>query len=249
MPRCSCIGAICFWWAFPARERPRSGASSPGGWARPSSTPTSSSSSALGVSIPTIFEIEGEASFRDREEAVLADLVARTGHRARHRRRRRAAPRQSRAAEDQRHRRLHARRAADALGTHPPQPPPAAAQHRPTSSGASWSSTASATPLPRGRRHRRRVRARRAWCASRRASTPPPPVVQPVMITVDVALGERSYPIAHRQRPARRAPASTSPRGFRRAARSSSRTRWWPRTGSRRCARASAAPASRRRCC
>jgi len=33
----------------------------------------------LGVSIPTIFEIEGEASFRDREESVLADLVARTG--------------------------------------------------------------------------------------------------------------------------------------------------------------------------
>lgn len=33
----------------------------------------------LGVSIPTIFEIEGEASFRDREEAVLADLAARTG--------------------------------------------------------------------------------------------------------------------------------------------------------------------------
>jgi shikimate kinase len=33
----------------------------------------------LGVSIPTIFEIEGEASFRDREEAVLADLTARTG--------------------------------------------------------------------------------------------------------------------------------------------------------------------------
>jgi shikimate kinase len=33
----------------------------------------------LGVSIPTIFEIEGEASFRDREEAVIADLVTRTG--------------------------------------------------------------------------------------------------------------------------------------------------------------------------
>ena len=30
----------------------------------------------LGVSIPTIFEIEGEAGFRDREEAVLADLTA-----------------------------------------------------------------------------------------------------------------------------------------------------------------------------
>ncbi|MEP7207500.1 MAG: shikimate kinase [Casimicrobiaceae bacterium] len=33
----------------------------------------------LGVSIPTIFEIEGEAVFRDREEAVIADLVGRTG--------------------------------------------------------------------------------------------------------------------------------------------------------------------------
>jgi shikimate kinase len=30
----------------------------------------------LGVTIPTIFEIEGEAAFRDREEAVIADLVA-----------------------------------------------------------------------------------------------------------------------------------------------------------------------------
>ena len=29
----------------------------------------------LGVSIPTIFEIEGEAGFRDREEGVLADLT------------------------------------------------------------------------------------------------------------------------------------------------------------------------------
>jgi shikimate kinase len=34
---------------------------------------------ALGVTIPTIFEIEGEASFRDREEATLAELVLRTG--------------------------------------------------------------------------------------------------------------------------------------------------------------------------
>lgn len=33
----------------------------------------------LGVSIPTIFEIEGEAVFRDREEAILTDLVQRTG--------------------------------------------------------------------------------------------------------------------------------------------------------------------------
>lgn len=33
----------------------------------------------LGVTIPTIFEIEGEASFRDREEASIAELVQRTG--------------------------------------------------------------------------------------------------------------------------------------------------------------------------
>jgi len=33
----------------------------------------------LGVTIPTIFEIEGEAAFRDREEATLAALVERTG--------------------------------------------------------------------------------------------------------------------------------------------------------------------------
>jgi len=31
----------------------------------------------LGVSIPTIFEIEGEAGFRDREESVLAELTER----------------------------------------------------------------------------------------------------------------------------------------------------------------------------
>lgn len=33
----------------------------------------------LGVSIPTIFEIEGELSFRNREEAMLAELAQRTG--------------------------------------------------------------------------------------------------------------------------------------------------------------------------
>ena len=41
------------------------------------------------MTIPTIFEIEGEASFRDREEAVLAELTDRSEHRARDRRRRR----------------------------------------------------------------------------------------------------------------------------------------------------------------
>jgi len=33
----------------------------------------------LGVAIPTIFEIEGEAGFRDREEATLAELTQQTG--------------------------------------------------------------------------------------------------------------------------------------------------------------------------
>ena len=33
----------------------------------------------LGVTIPTIFEIEGEAGFRDREEAVIDDLTRLTG--------------------------------------------------------------------------------------------------------------------------------------------------------------------------
>jgi shikimate kinase len=33
----------------------------------------------LGVTIPTIFEIEGEAAFRDREQALLAELMLRTG--------------------------------------------------------------------------------------------------------------------------------------------------------------------------
>ena len=33
----------------------------------------------LGVTIPTIFEIEGEQGFRDREEAVIADLTTLSG--------------------------------------------------------------------------------------------------------------------------------------------------------------------------
>src|SRR5438046_8248965 len=33
----------------------------------------------LGVTIPTIFEIEGERGFRDREEAVIAELAGLTG--------------------------------------------------------------------------------------------------------------------------------------------------------------------------
>ena len=85
----------------------------------------------LGVSIPTIFEIEGEAGFRDREEATLADLTQLVGCRAVHRRRRRAASGQPRAAEGKRHGHLSARRPVGTLGARPPQPePPAAADHR-----------------------------------------------------------------------------------------------------------------------
>ena len=47
----------------------------------------------LGVSVPVIFELEGEAGFRDREEAMVAELVSSSEHDLRHRRRRRAAGR------------------------------------------------------------------------------------------------------------------------------------------------------------
>ena len=33
----------------------------------------------LGVTIPTIFEIEGEAGFRDREEAIIDELTQMSG--------------------------------------------------------------------------------------------------------------------------------------------------------------------------
>ena len=46
-----------------------------------------------GVKIPVIFDIEGEAGFRQREAAVIAELAGARGRGAGHRRRRGAAPR------------------------------------------------------------------------------------------------------------------------------------------------------------
>ena len=51
-----------------------------------------------GASVTTIFECEGEAGFRERERAALADLLAAQRYRHRHRRRRGARCRQPRAA-------------------------------------------------------------------------------------------------------------------------------------------------------
>ena len=82
----------------------------------------------LGVTIPTIFEIEGEASFRDREEAVLAELtmlsnvVLATGGGVVIR----AANRERLKAE--RHGDLPARDAGDAPRAHAPEPASTAAQ-------------------------------------------------------------------------------------------------------------------------
>ena len=82
----------------------------------------------LGVTIPTIFEIEGEASFRDREEAVLAELTALHRHRARDRRRRRHPAREPRAPEAERDGDLPARDAGNAARAHAPEPASAAPQ-------------------------------------------------------------------------------------------------------------------------
>jgi predicted kinase len=90
----------------------------------------------LGVNIPTIFEIEGEASFRDREEAVLAELVARTGIvlatgggvviRPANRERLKA----------KRYRRLSARRPRCAVGARAQEPPSPAAERSRQASAA-----------------------------------------------------------------------------------------------------------------
>ena len=69
----------------------------------------------LGVSIPTIFEIEGEAGFRDREEAVIAELTALANIVLVDRRRRGAAPGESRAPEGERHGASTCTRAGDAV--------------------------------------------------------------------------------------------------------------------------------------
>ena len=63
-------------------------ARSRGGCTCPSSTPTSSSSAGSASRIADDLRDRGRAAFRDREEAMIAELTDRREHRARHRRRR-----------------------------------------------------------------------------------------------------------------------------------------------------------------
>ena len=81
----------------------------------------------LGVSIPVIFELEGEPGFRDREQAIIAEYVLHThtifatgGGRS-------AAPGQPRMSEAERIGPLPARDAGDAMGAHQAQQEPAIA--------------------------------------------------------------------------------------------------------------------------
>ena len=196
----------------------------------------------LGVNIPTIFEIEGEAAFRDREEAVIAELVPLenivlgTGGGAV------AARGEPRAPHGGRHRRLPACRPGDAVRARAPQPAPADAAAPRIRRARIAELYAQRDPLYRAiadhviesdrdevmrfARALGHARARaRARGDARRVKR------------LDVALGERSYPItsAAARSPAR---ARCSPRRAPRA-RSSSPTRPSPRTISRRCARRS----------
>ena len=204
----------------------------------------------LGVSIPTIFEIEGEAGFRDREEAMLADLARRpdivlaTGGGVVLRPANRERLKANGTVVY-----LHAEPAI-ALGAHRA----AAATGRCCNDAPTRSARLAelyAHPrraVPRGRRHRRRVRARRDAGALRaRRSTPPARARgwHRVMITRRRRARRAQLPDPHRRGPPRarrraaRGAAAVAPRGHRH------QPGRWPRTGSRRCARASAAPASR----
>jgi shikimate kinase len=73
MPRCISLGAICFWWGCPTLGRTLA--------RRLGKTFVDADTELerkLGVTISTVFEIEGESGFRDREESVLAGLAMRT---------------------------------------------------------------------------------------------------------------------------------------------------------------------------
>ena len=107
----------------------------------------------LGVTIPTIFEIEGEAAFRDREEATLAELVAAHRHRSRNRRRRRdPRARTGTRLEGERNRPLPARRAVDAARAHAQEPASPAAQRRRSARASRRALRAARPALSRSRR-------------------------------------------------------------------------------------------------
>ena len=79
MLRCNFIAATSSSWDFRAPANRRSAARSREGSGLSFVDADAELERRLGVTIPMIFEIEGEAIFRDREEATLAELVARTG--------------------------------------------------------------------------------------------------------------------------------------------------------------------------
>ena len=93
MPRCRCTGAISFWSGLPGAGKSTLGRQLARRLGKRFVDADIELEQRLGVSIPTIFEIEGEAGFRDREEAVHRRADALDGHRARDRRRRGAARR------------------------------------------------------------------------------------------------------------------------------------------------------------
>ena len=92
MPRCICIGAICFWSGLPGAGKSTLGRQLARRLGKTFIDADAELERKLGVTIATIFEIEGEASFRDREEAIARRARAIDGHRARDRRRRRHRP-------------------------------------------------------------------------------------------------------------------------------------------------------------
>ena len=169
IPRCHFTAAISFSSACRAPASPRSGASSRGGSRKRFVDADHELEQRLGVSIPTIFEIEGEAGFRDREEAMHRGARRRNGHRAR---RPAAAPccdREPCASQGERHRALPACRPDDALAARAPRPQPAAAAHG-GSARALAELYALRDPLYREvADHRRRIGARRRAAVRARA--------------------------------------------------------------------------------
>ena len=127
--------------------------------ARRSSIPTTRSSARPGYEIPVIFEIEGEAGFRAREDRMLAELVRRgnivlaTGGGAV------LSDREPRAARRERHRRLPARGAARPLAAHAARSQPsAAADAGDPLAKLERTLRRARSALPRSRRHHRRHR-------------------------------------------------------------------------------------------
>ena len=151
-----------------ARASPRSAASSRAACTSAFVDADAELEQRLGVSIPTIFEIEGEAGFRDREEAVLAELTALAEHRARDGRRRRASgpANRERLKENGTVIYLHAEPATLCERIRHSRQPAAAQTADPLARLAEL--YAAARPaLSRGRRPRRRVRSRRGHALRR----------------------------------------------------------------------------------